>query len=426
MYIDGQIIFCADGVLRIYFGSPLLSVKDVQEHEKLAYQKKHNKPLSDYKFWTNWWHSEVLFEKGLTLGKFLQCLEPWAEFFADLTGKDVPAYIAESKKLIIKDSQYENAYLALFSETEFSADRRYPEDDLDDENDTAHENFLKMLSNGKKAFYDGNWTWWNKYMITLYYKGESDHYSVSSSPLNKFAHLPIYLDEHQYMYEFDTLSRSVEKHRILINENVHGVQKAYSPHDTTGTPICFLMGKKRHTTREVIEGFFNFFAPDPQTRDYRNEEIQDLVDRGTLEEDDEPTEIVENDKTVARLVLIKEGQELPQTLPESNSNSEKEGQSGKTTEFEVVTDEGAYDDLFNFWDQQIFYWQGVVESISKKPEVVIKLNYVQPDSRPELRMFGMIVDKIDYELAINENEDNEEDDNLLEDEEDKDDDNFKV
>jgi hypothetical protein len=401
MYIDGQIIFCADGILRIYFGSPLLAVKDVQDHEAALYEKNKNEKtnkqgFSDYKFWSKWWHSEVVFEKGLTLGKFLQCLEPWGDFFADLTGKDVPGYINESKKLILKDNQYENAYIALFAETEFSADKSYPEDDLSD-SENAHENFLNMLNHGKKSFYNGNWTWWSKYMLTLYYQGESDHYSVSTSPLNKFAHLPLYLDNNQYMYEFDALRSSVDKQSVLINESVHGVQKAYS--HRSDEPICFLMGKKTHTTREVIEGFFNFFATNPQTRDYRNDEMQAIVDNYEENQDSStlPQKEENHNKTNVSLVLIKDGEPTPE-LPVNHTNT-------TTEDSEVVFNENAYDDLFNFWDQQIFYWQDVIDSIAKKPQVILKLNYNQPEARPELRMFGLIVDKINYEVSAKEDED---------------------
>ena len=90
-----QLYFCTDGILRAKLSDnkPMIPVKFLQESGE--------NPDNDFRFWVRWWESNVHFESGLTVGKFLACLEPWGEFWSDFTGKNVVEYIKESRRPIV-------------------------------------------------------------------------------------------------------------------------------------------------------------------------------------------------------------------------------------------------------------------------------------------------------------------------------------
>ena len=121
--MDFDIYFCKDGILRAKYSDkyPMIPLNFIQQNLK---QK-------DLSFWSRWWESNVYFEDGLTVGKFLICLEPWAEFWGDMTLKNVSAYIAEVRKPydISKEKEKPLSWIGISYYTELDTSVEYKKDD---------------------------------------------------------------------------------------------------------------------------------------------------------------------------------------------------------------------------------------------------------------------------------------------------------
>ena len=101
-----QLIFSQDGVLRARLG-------DKKPALPLSFLKRESKTTS-LRFLSYWMEKEVSFEKGLTVGSFLECLEPFTDFLDEWIGKDISSYIKESKKPIAINKRKDFDWVTLF------------------------------------------------------------------------------------------------------------------------------------------------------------------------------------------------------------------------------------------------------------------------------------------------------------------------
>lgn len=154
--MDYKIYFCADGILRAQYSEkePMIPISFLQKENK----------ASDLKFWANWWDNQVFFEDGLTVGKFLICLEPWTEFWSDITSKNIEAYIKEVRKPIsLKNSKNKNSeelaeegkekWVGIFYITNIRPETEYSPKD----NNAFEEDIEKWFNTSKDKRLKGTW-----------------------------------------------------------------------------------------------------------------------------------------------------------------------------------------------------------------------------------------------------------------------------
>jgi hypothetical protein len=78
MFDDAKLVFCKDGILRVSHYSSKIPIPLIFFQSESKYFK--NKNLA---FLAQWFDNRVIFEKDTTIGSFLNCLEPWKNFWKD-------------------------------------------------------------------------------------------------------------------------------------------------------------------------------------------------------------------------------------------------------------------------------------------------------------------------------------------------------
>jgi len=361
--MDFKIYFCNDGVMRAKFSEdkPMIPVKFLQK----------NSPNSenDFKFWCHWWESNVYFEDGMTIGKFLLCLEPWAEFWSDLTGKRVDEYIKEVRKpFVIKEEKEKPMdWVGLFYYGESEADLEYKHDD---EDDNFMKDINKWLNEEKNIRLTGQWNIHGAYKLSGFVTGEQEHYCIDYTPMNELANTPFFLSPRQWLCFPDWHIK-----RVLGNETNHIFKD-----DAFG--IClvegmrFMIGEKTHSLRGVVEGFFWWMHSNP-TR--RQEFVDDLKDRkDSLEELD-----------------FEENEEVESNVISMFKNEETTEVGGEEKKLKVKVVPGAFDSMIESFSREKEYWETMLELAKLDDEVVLKIGKTSLAVEPENRLFRNIVDPED-------------------------------
>lgn len=353
--MDFTLFFCADGILRAKWDdkSPLLPLSFIQEQSIF----KDN----DFKFWSRWWESNTFFEEGLTIANFLNALTPWSDFWSDMTGKDILAYIKESKKpTLVKDDKDTLSWACLFYSTDVKVDIEFEKFASSLEFD---DDFDSFFNNPQKIRLSGDWEIYSKYTLSGYKKGVQEHYGIDSCPLNEIANLPLYLSNRHKLYIFDnSVTDILSENQLLLNNQAYGVRVATNNSKEQRHTIKYIEGNYYHNIRDIIEGFFYWFPSNPVHRQEIKEQIE---------------------QSLAALEIEKE--DLNNTDIRENTEDKK---------LKVVVSPNAFDGLIESAKKDKSYWDSLIEK-TKDSNVIPRIGTLKVGVTPESRVFGMIVEDKD-------------------------------
>ncbi len=369
--MDFDLYFCADGILRAKLGNdkPMIPVKFLQDNGV----NKEN----DFRFWARWWESTAYFESGLTVSKFLSCLEPWGEFWSDFTGKDVIAYIKESRRPIaIIDKEEDEKpldWVCISYYTDASPVSEYSDkEDLEDMLEDINEWFNKP----KNTRLTGQWDIHSSYKVTGFVKDQEEQYSIDYSPLNKLANLPIILNN-KHVFTFCNWKLS----QILGNDKEHFFQEnAFGLCSMSEGFTKFIIGEKSHTMRDIVEGFFWWFHSNPTRRNEfvesileRKDEINEAIEASLEDEDmeDKPSNVVslfanDNENVIA---------------PKENDSKVRK----------VSIANNAFSPLIMSMERDKSYWEEMLEKAYKDKNVILKIGQIEEAKALEKRVFSHII-----------------------------------
>ncbi len=368
--MDFSIYFCADGILRAKFtdGKPMIPVKFLQEQTK----------LSDLSFWVRWWEHSVFFEKGLTVGKFLLCLEPWQEFWGEITCKNVAAYIKEVKKPIVvkekKEDQQDMDWISIFYFTEMEVKKEYAKSD---DNDLLDRDINEWLNAPKMVRLSGEWEIHSSYKVSGYVKGKEEHYSIDYTPMNELANVPIILNNKHLVHINDWSIGHYfgDKEERIFKENALGLCKTEKEN-----PVKFFVGEKYHRMREVVEGFFWWMYSNPVSRDDFVSYLKNSVDSIDHSEE-EPEEIYENN--VVPLFGSKE---------EKTEDVDSDLDSGEK-KMKVKVADGAFSSIISEHERDKEYWDEMLALASKENNVVLKIGKIEEALPIEKRVYSYLINE---------------------------------
>lgn len=373
------LVFCKDGVLRVTCGNSKmpLPLKFLQnEHQT----NKDN----DLAFLARWWEDDVIFEEGTTVGSFLRCLEPWQKFWQDFIGKDIPAYIAESRRPVLvksdTDPDVDNRpldWVKLYYVTEFSADIHFEER-------KKGETFGQWMNANKKVQFNGYWDVDGHYTLSGYHKGEVEQYGVDHCSMSELANVPFVLGSDHIVHVTDYYCKKyLGKNKSLFNHKAFGLRKL---DERKRHQFDYILSKKRHNLKSVVDAFFWWFAATPVSRDAFTESLRDSV----KELDDalaEEKKVLENSKHT----------------DEKSSEKEvvQEDDTGVKGQLKVRVAPGAFDGLTAQMEKEKDYWTEHVDKYKASTgKGVVRIGSIKKATDLENRVFSSIVEKADLSTGF--------------------------
>lgn len=382
------IYFCADGILRAKFSDnkPMIPLKFLQNESG----------KDDFQFWVCWWKNPVLFEDGLTFGKFLICLEPWSQFWSDMTDINLKSYFTELRKPLIVNNnhnpeidnrQFDWVNIVYRSELEPTTEYLKEEQEIED--------LQEWFNSPKTQRLTGKWSLQSSYVINGFHIGEAEHYSINYTPLNELANVPLYLaKDHQITISDFDLKRILGSKAEFFKKNTFGVNTVVSKgFKNKKYEIKFLIEEKRHTLREMIEGFFHWMYREPATRDDFIETLKEIKDNLTLEPDvlSQSSDIEttqDNFEHTSNVIAIN-------SKNISSENNHELSQDIDNAGLEIKVAPGAFSPLVESLERDNDYWEEMISNAAKDPNVILKIGQVTLAEQPENRIFNLIIDPND-------------------------------
>ena len=351
-----SIVFCNDGILRVKHldNQPLIPLIDFQNESK----------EEDYPFMVKFWEDDTIFENGLTIGNFLNCLQPWENFWSLYTHKNISEYIKESKKPAIVKPDRDKWYAMITYSNEISAETKSNKsmDDFKDLNEFFNDKTPPTIL-----------PFWNVegyYKLTGYKIEEVEHYTLDHTPINEIAHMPIILNPYQVLnvndYVFDLYGN---KEDFIINQKALGLREVKDKINDREYVFKYVLGHKTHKLREVIDAFFWWFSKNPDSRDEFNQSLMDSVANLHLEEDIEDNDL------------------------ENNLNESEEPK-----ELQVIIDEDAFSGLKKDLDSHSRKFNDMIEYSKKHSHFPIKIGKLQSQPLLEKRIDRYISTDEDIKL----------------------------
>lgn len=363
--MEFSLFFCADGILRTKWSDKpqLLPLKYIQEQSEMN--------GNDLKFMSRWWDCVTYFEEGLTVATFLEALKPWEKFWGDYIGIDLPAYIKEVRKpyLVTENVEHPITWIKLFYSIDLSPEVEYKRNDKD-------EDLIDFFNNPKETRLTGDWNLSMHYTLSGYIEGNDEHYSVDGYPINKFANTPLYLDNKQLIHVLDyKIDEILTTENKLFNDKSFGVRNFKPIKEGSFTPnnMQYLQAEKTHCLKDIVEGFFDWFAETPEARDDFNEDLIEKLNKVKIESEKY------NESNVVPIYPTKE---------ECTDIQESK------KEIKVIVADDAFSSIVEGFNNKEKYWKKMLKNANKN-NIINRIGKVKEGTPPEKRLYGYIVEEKD-------------------------------
>lgn len=182
--MDGSIVFHQNGLL--YFRS---NCNDTEMVPLLSLEQHLN--LTPSQTVLRFMNRPAVLDTGTTVGSFLQCLYPWREQFADLTDRDVSAYIAELRR----PSGEENRFDRIEIRNRVGISRSMVHDPIPDDVD-----FMEWINRDREIVWDDKWEVDVGHDIVGYVDGDPANYSMSGN-IHGLKNVPLVINRQSIMVE---------------------------------------------------------------------------------------------------------------------------------------------------------------------------------------------------------------------------------
>ena len=335
-----QLLFSSDGILRVIF---------LNDKPKLPlYFVKEKSQISELRFMSNWLSKSVLFEDGLTIGTFLECLSPFSLFLDEYLGKNITDYITESKKLVSINNMLDLDWISLY--------HNYTISELN-----------KTIKNDKctKIHLINKWKMYDNYSLSGYKKTEQKPYAVSHISLERIKDVPLFLEKESRVIINEKDIELIDKSKKLINENSFAIIKQNIYENDS---VSYLLTEREHSLDLVIKGFFEQFE----------KTIEDRESANSIEID----------------FLINEEQENIKLVSEENINEEV-----IENDIQLKINGDVYNNLIQNIEEKSNYWNNLAKTAYSENKI-IKIGQICEGVSPEKRFFGLIIEEDIKEIKI--------------------------
>lgn len=380
--------FCQDGVLRVkYFSSTTLL-------DATFLRKRYT---SDFSFFMSLWDKPAHFERGLTVGKFLSCLSPFADFWSEYTHCALGEFIEESKKPVLVENNRTHEFDWIEISWDHCVATALQYESLDKKDFQSSEAYFNQERRVKVL----DTVEFRRHLkATGYYANESEHYCVHGIELNRLAHTPIYLREYEDIVFEDYLAHKYLAQQTNAAPILNPQSLVVFSHKRQHYEHQWLKAKAFYSLKDVVDGFFGDMEGTIAQRDHNANTIRQVIDRINLEE-----------KPTTLNLVVSNGVEIGPTL-ESNivSLSEKraqkksqtcEGQTppdiltvdkeeNKTQGATIIDTPELFNPLIESIHKQLHIWDDMTAELSLEQDL-IKRGHIEAQVSPDYRVNGEAV-----------------------------------
>lgn len=251
----GYLTFGADGTMYLqkYQDAPLISAKNVYRFTQNNFPGKEIG--LDFIFWSKHLTYNVIFEEGLTIKKFFECLMPWNNFFSLQTQVHLNDYWDEMKKPVDEMNENYNCidYVMLYRNISFHPNRQE-----DFNRRTMQSQRGKISKNPLEYEFDTN------YFLSGFKIGEEFPLDFSYLQMQYIADTKLVLQHNSTMQFGDWLKKdnSVVPNTLIMNEDMYGFRKTVD-----NTP--FIEGQLSDISlEELLRSFFRYIFSTIHKRDH--------------------------------------------------------------------------------------------------------------------------------------------------------------
>lgn len=244
--VEGTLIFCEDGILR------LQTEFDTKESIPLEFIQKFENAKDDPFFLFDYLNHPVACEEGVSLANIMFALSPWTPILSRMLGIDLEAYLAEIRKPTELEVDLE--WISINTVT-FIAIPSFP---LNLESVNNFDVFFNEEDASPKGFVIETST-----KAYGYIKDDNNAYAIDGD-IQTLKNLPVYIDPVHYIIDYK--SPNTKSH--LFNLRAKGVQKY-------GEKGSFIESIKTCALRDFLDGLFKkgIYYPNPEISLAENEKL---------------------------------------------------------------------------------------------------------------------------------------------------------
>ncbi len=341
--MDGTLIFCSDSVLRFrsdfdeMTAYPMTMLQEVIENgEKDPY------------FLLRYFHHNVAIEEGTTLANIFFAIEPWKDLLTAYLGRNVGAYIDETRKPS-SISSWDIEWIGIYRST--SVHRAYEHTPMKDVEDL-------MAYFNRKRIPTKEFNIEHGCDASGFVNGQNERYSISGD-IHEVKNIPVVLIGKQ------TLAAHLGKNKSLFKKSILGVEsEEYANFIVGETSFCF---------SEMMKAIFvsGLFFDTPQYAKQTHEEVKEISK--ALHES-----------------LERDGKDVIEEAAEIEKQGKADGDEDKP--MKVVVADGAFDSVINHMDYESEYWKLLKKKTKGVDGAPIRIGEIAEATPPEVRLYGKLIE----------------------------------
>ena len=339
------VVFCKDGILRVYNENKNTAIVATDVSAEMGY--------SPSKFLFRILNNRVILEEGSTLSTFLKCLEPWVDDVSALTDRDVQSYLTAIKR----PTAAENAYDRIEMRARASVSRQIIREKYDGDSMS----FMDYI-NSPVTFSPNKFTLGMVWDICGYVNGQSENWSVSSTSIHKIKNVPLVINR-EWVFSFSRHTR--DEHGPVLDFNASGVVTVTE--GKFGYIKCDIDGDVDWTFKTMVEAVIchGLWYHTPSAAESSADEIAEIManlgDLSQLDDDED--------------------------LDEDPDDDEEQEEDGQPPIKRIIVADGAFSGIIESSKRQECEWTLLTNRV-KSP---VRVGSFKEDLPQDDRMMGMFL-----------------------------------
>ncbi|MFC0180471.1 hypothetical protein [Thorsellia kenyensis] len=348
--MEGKLVFCQDGILR------LQAEFSPKETIPLAFIQKYLQLKDDPLFLFDFLNHPVVCEEGTTLADILLAIAPWSEFLSRMLGIDIDAYLTEIRKPTELEVDLE--WISVSAVT-LIATPVVPFDFSSEENFQLFLNREDTLAKG--------------FVFETVMKGygyitnDKNAYTIDGD-IQAIKNLPVIIDPNHYVIDF----QSEMSQKRLFNHRFKGVKK-FSTHGS------FIEAVQDCLLKDFLEGLLKrgLYYPTPEISRIENEKLEILTESFSQ---------ISAEETF-------DSRQLLEVIEDENDSMTAEDYSQKMLDDIMQQEElsDVFGDFIAYIEDKKYEWSQITDACHKDNEFDIRIGKINIATLPQRNLLDTIL-----------------------------------